>query len=371
MRSLLLCSVFGAGLGLFSIASHAQKPPVQNHPEVVEALRCSDFNLTDLTQNARISVHQNLFGLIMEEWTKADLRQLQTNIDDCYDAAHVVPSRNLQQNVMDKNLRMQVDALIKQRIGYAPDAEAEAEKVEAERRQTALRERQAAAQREQDRINAEAAEAARQRRVADQAQQEVVAREKAKAQQTAQQADDDRRAAEQRQRLATMEAANRAAELEAQAQALREQQMSADQAARARKQQVAAQAAAEQAAAERIAKSKRNQATAEAAAEEAIRQMPAPLKVDCTQASILASVQAALAETDKIKVFKVYSSEPNPAFTAYLAAPALERVRVTQQMFATPQCLANAMTSRGELPIAFRVFMADGDQFVEVTERSD
>ncbi len=69
MRSLLLCSVAGVGLGLFSISSHAQKPPVQNHPAVVEVLRCSDFNFTDLAQNARISTRQNVFGLIMEEWT--------------------------------------------------------------------------------------------------------------------------------------------------------------------------------------------------------------------------------------------------------------------------------------------------------------
>ncbi len=282
-----------------------------------------------------------------------------------------MPSRSRLQDSWDRNLRDQIDAQIKQHIGYAPDAEAEAEKVEAERRQAALRDRQAASQREQDRINADAAEAARQRRAADQAQQEAAAREKAKAQQAAQQADDDRRAAEQQQRLATMEAANRAAELEAQTQALREQQAAADQAARARKQQAAAQVAADQATAERISKSKRDQATAEAAAEEAIRQMPTPLKVDCTQASILDSVQAALAETSKIKVFKLYNSESNPAFTAYLAAPALERVRATQRMFAIPQCFASAMTSRGELPIAFRVFTADGDQFVEVTTPRD
>lgn len=371
MRSLLLCSVASASLGLFSIASHAQKPPTRNHPEIVEALRCNDFNLLDLTQNARISTRQNLFGLIMEEWTKTDLRQLQTKIDDCYDAAHAVPSRNLLQDRNESNLRNQLDYTIKQRIRFAPDAEAEGEKVESERRQAAQREQQATLAREQDRINAEAAKAARERRAADQAQKDAAAREQVAVEQAARQAADARLAAEQQQQLANMEAQNKLADLQAQAQAVREQQEAADQAARARKQQVVARAAAEQATAERIAKAKRDQAVAEAAAEEAIQQMPTPLKIDCGQTSILASVQATLTETGKVKVFKVYNSEPNPAFTAYLAAPAFERVRATQRMFATPQCFASAMTSRGELPVAFRVFMADGDQFVEVTERSD
>ncbi len=364
MRSLLLCSVVGAGLGLFSIASHAQKPPTRNHPEIVEALRCGDFNLLDLTQNARISTRQNLFGLVMEEWTKTDLRQLQTKIDDCYDAAHAEPGRNLLQDRNESNLRNQVDYTIKQRIRFAPDAEAEAEKVETERRQAALA-------REQDRINAEAAKAVRERRAVDQAQKDAAAREQAAAEQAMRQAADARLAAEQQQQLANMEAQNKLADLQAQAQAVREQQEAADQAARARKQQAAAQVAADQATAERIAKAKRDQAAADVAAEEAVRQMPTPLKVDCGQSSILASVQATLTENGKIKVFKVYNSEPNPAFAAYLAAPALERVRATQRTFATPQCFASAMTSRGELPIAFRVFMADGDQFIEITERSE
>ena len=214
----------------------------------------------------------------------------------------------------------------------------------------------------QGKRNQEAAQAA-----ADRA--EKAAQEQASALAAANKEEDQRRVAEQEQRLATIAAQSRAAEAEAQAQNLRNQQAAADQAVRDRKRLAAAQAAADQAASERIAKEKRDQIAAEAAAEEAAAKMPKPMTPNCTDSSLIENVKSILAKNTSIDVFKVYSAERNPEFSNYVAAPALERVQMSRQIFSVPQCYAMAMTSHGEMPISYRVFKADGDTYINVNER--
>lgn len=339
----LIVVAFGS---TWNLAAFAQGSTGRSHPEVVQALTCRDLTLDALTGGGLFGRGAIVLGLPSEDWTKQDLRQLKEKFDDCDDRLHPAsssasslrPSRDRPVDIdagRNSSLRHTADDVLESQMYHAVDPEGEAQK-------TAERQRM-----------------------------DKTAQERIKMETAARQAEDQRLDAEQQQRTATRAAQTRAADIEAQAQDLRNQQTAADQAVRNQKQQIAAQAAADQAAAERMAKAKRDQIAAEVAAEEAAQKMPKPLTVDCAQASTLAQVQAVLAKRTKMEVFKVYNSEPNPTFTAYLAAPALERVRMSRQIFSVPQCYAMAMTSSGEMPLAFRMFKADGDQFIEITDRAE
>lgn len=316
-------ALLGSVWGMEAIAQSGPipRPFAQSHPEIIATMTCSNPNRDTLTR--MFSGGQNRFGVNGLDWTKQDIQQMRDKYSECVQEAG---KPGIDGNLSD---------LLQQLSRKAPDPEGDA------------------------------------RRAAERQRADAAAQEQAKMEAAAKQAEDQRRAAEQQQLAATRTAQARAAEIEAQAQDLRDQQAAADQAARGRKQMAAAQAAAEQATAERIAKAKRDQLAAETAAEEAAQKMPKPITVDCAQASLLAQVQAVLAKRTNMEVFKIYSSEPNPTFTTYLAAPALERVRTSRQIFSVPQCYAMAMTSSGEMPLAFRVFKADGESYIEVTERQE
>ncbi len=355
---------------------HAQDLAGRNHPEIVQALTCRDLTSEALSRGGLFRKGQIVLGIPSEYWTKQDLRQIKEKFNDCDDQLNppFTPTSQNQREPMpmarQRRLRQTSDQVLESRIISAPDPDADAQKIAENQRRAMQRQQDTAAQQEQASITAAAEQAAQQRRIAERQRADEAAQEQAKMQAAANQAEDQRRFAEQQQRLATMTAQSRAAEVEAQAQDLRNQQTAADQIARDRKQQTAVQAAADQATAERIAKAKRDQLASETAAEEAAQKMPKPLTVDCTRAALLVQVQAVLAKRTNMEVFKVYNSEPNATFTAYLAAPALERVRMSKQIFSVPQCHAMAMTSSGEMPLAFRVFNADGEPFIEITDRN-
>lgn len=374
MHQAIKVSLIAAALGSTSnLAIRAQSLSVSSHPEIVQAVTCRDLTLNAIREGF-FGTGQVLFGLPTRGWTKQDLRQLKVKFDDCNEQSHPSSSVALgnivgTEDTRQKSVRHTSDLIFESQMQRARDPEADAQKAAEGQRLAAQRQQDVEAQQAEARITAAAEQAARQRRAAERQRMEAEAQEKANVQALANQAEDQRRAAERQQRLATAAAQARAAEVEAQAQDLRNQQAAADQSARDRKQQAATQAAADQAAAERLVKGRRDQVIAEAAAEEAIQKMPKPLTVDCTQAAMLTQVQKLLAKRTDVQVFKIYNPEPNPAFNAYLAAPALERVKMSKQIFAVPQCYAMAMTSSGETPIAFRVFTADGDPYIEITDR--
>ena len=329
-RLSLIVVAFGS---MWNTAAHAQSSAGRSHPEVVQALTCHDLTLEALTRGGLFGRREIVFGLPSEDWTKQDIRQLKQKFDDCDDQLHPLSSSDSDPgHIRGKSpdmktsrnwrLRQTADQVLVSQIHYAPDPEVDAQKAAEDQRRAAQRQQEIAVQQEQARITATAEQAAQQRRDAERQHAVEAAQERAKMEAAARQAEDQRRASEQQQRTATMTAQARTAEIEAQAQELRDQQAAADQAAQDRKQMAAAQAAADQVTAERIAKAKRDQLAAEAAAEEAAQKMPKPMTVDCTQASMLAQVQAVLAKRTDMEVFKIYNSESNPVFTAYLAAPA-------------------------------------------------
>ena len=331
MRSISFVVLSALTAFMFMSEADAQSTPTRSHPEVVGAMTCTDLTRDLFLSGRMFGNGRSPFGLTIREWTKQDLRGIRAKFDDCEGRAGHSPAA-----------RAVVDGVLEDVLRTAPDPEGDAQKKADEQRVIAQRQRDYVVEQEKSRLAA-----------------------------AAETAEHERHAAEQRQRLAMEEAQARQAEAEAALRGLQDQQAALDQQARDTARQASEQAAADQASTERIERARQQQLASNQAAEEVARQLPTPLVVACSSPDILGKVRDILAKRPNMEVFKIYNSETNPAFSAYLASSAIDRVRLARQIFSVPQCYAMAITSIGELPIAFRQFVADHDTYIEVTDRAN
>lgn len=92
---------------------------------------------------------------------------------------------------------------------------------------------------------------------------------------------------------------------------------------------------------------------------------------NCALPEMLSTVKRAIEQQSNSAVLKLYRAVPNPTFAAYVQADEAGRARARWMFAKLPQCNITAITSSGEHALAYRVFNADGELFVEIVNRID